>query len=60
MKPSRDGRQDGGLERCADCGHPAREHRGEIGCTVPNCGCESHKLREMLQPRKKGSKAASG
>jgi hypothetical protein len=35
---------DGGRQRCVDCGHPRKEHRGPVGCTVPRCSCAEYKL----------------
>jgi hypothetical protein len=31
-------------QRCVECGHPRAEHKGEIGCTVPKCGCVDYQL----------------
>lgn len=28
------------LKRCSVCGHPNQEHRGPLGCTVPQCECD--------------------
>jgi len=35
---------DGGRQRCANCGHPRREHKVHRTCTVPKCECSEYRL----------------
>lgn len=44
--------------QCGGCGHPRKEHREKIACTVPQCSCTGYFLME-LAPSKGGSSRKS-
>jgi hypothetical protein len=33
--------------QCGGCGHPRKEHRDRILCTVPKCACTGYFLMEL-------------
>ena len=54
-----EGKAHGRHERCTGCGHPHKEHRAEVGCTVPKCTCIEYGVADPEQAGRKRSKAAS-
>ena len=47
MKRSTSRHNDGGRQRCLQCGHPRREHHDVIGCSVPKCTCSEYAGAEV-------------
>jgi hypothetical protein len=44
--------------QCGACGHPRKEHREGVNCTVPRCPCDGYFLME-LAPKRSGSSRKS-